>query len=102
MKPVSVRPPVLRPIVKPVQFTPFQGLMSIAQRLTGVLEKRSGLDLWSGDDGVSAVAAELFRGLGVPERPICLGTAERPVSPRIVAEKCGLLKRRAARRRVKR
>ncbi len=94
--------PVLRPVVKPVVFTPFQGLMSIAQKLTGVLERRTGLDLWGGDDGMSVVAAELLRGFGIPERPISLGSADRPLSPRIVAEKCGLLKRRAARRRLKR
>ncbi len=100
MKPT--RKPVVRPVVQPVVFTPFQGLMACAQRLTGVLEKRTGLDLWGGEDGVSAVAADLLRGFGVPERPVSLGTAERPLSPRLVAEKCGLLKRRAARRRLKR
>jgi len=93
--------PVLRPVVKPVQFTPFQGLMACAQRLTGVIEKRTGLDLWSGDDGVSAVAAELLRGFGIPERPVCLGTAERPVSPRVVAEKLGWLKRSNCKRRLR-
>lgn len=97
-----MKAPVLRPVVKPVQFTPFQGLMACAQRLTGVIERRTGLDLWGGDDGVSAVAADILRGWGIPERPVCLGTAERPVSPRLVAEKCGLLKRRAARRRLQR
>ncbi len=90
--------PVVRPVVAPVVFTPFAGLMACAQRLTGVLEKRTGLDLWAGDDGVSAVAADILRGLGVPERPLSLGSAERGLSPRKVAEMI-VGKRQASRKR---
>lgn len=93
--------PVLRPVVPPVTFTPFKGCMSIAEKLTRVIERRTGLDLWGGEDGMQSVAADLLREWGCPEKAVSLGTSERPLSPRIVAEKCGLLGKRRAKRRIR-
>lgn len=96
-----VKPVTLTPIVAPVEFRPFQGLMGIAERITRVIEKRTGFDLWAGDDGLSGVTADVLRGLGVKEKAIPLGTSEHAISPRMVAEKCGLVKRRSPKRRIR-
>ncbi len=90
--------PVLRPVVRPVEFRPFQGCMAAVRRLT----EHVGLgSLWDGEDGISGVAADILRDLGVSEKPMPLGDGQRAVSPRIVAEKCGLLKRRKSQRRLR-
>ncbi len=88
------KPPVLTPIVPPVTFTPFQGLMACAEKFARVAEKRLGVPLWDGDDGLSGVTADILRGFGVPEKAVGL-------TPRKVAEQCGL-KRRNPKRRLKR
>ena len=85
--------PVLTPIVPPVTFTPFQGLMSCAEKLARVAEARLGVPLWDGADGLSGVTADILRGFGVPEKAVAL-------TPRKVAEHCGL-KRRNPKRRLK-
>ncbi len=93
--------PVLKPVVAPVEFRPFQGLMAVAERFTRAAEKRLGIDLWDGDDGLSGVTADILRELGVKEKPIPLGTSERVISPRMVAEQCGMVKRRHPKRRLR-
>jgi len=96
-----VNKPSSRPVVRPLVCTPFQGFMAAAEKLTRAVETRlGGVDLWSGADGVSGVAADLLRGWGVPDQ-IALGTSERVISPRMVAEQCGILKRRSPKRRLR-
>lgn len=93
--------PARKPVVRSVQFTPFQGLMACAEKLTRVIETRVGVPLWDGEDGVSGVAADILRGFGVPEKAIDMGTPERVISPRMVAERVGLLKRKRTRKRTR-
>ncbi len=94
--------PSLRPVVRPVVCTPFAGFMACAEKLTRAVETRlGGVDLWSGADGVSGVWGDILRGWGCPES-IPLRTSERVISPRLVAETCGLLKsRKSSKRRVR-
>ena len=91
--------PVARKVEPPVQFTPFQGLMAVAKRLAGVIEQRTGAELWSGPDGLEGVTADILRGFGLSEQPINLGGDGRAISPRVVAEACGLPKRKSQRKR---
>ncbi len=90
--------PVIRKVEPAVQFTPFAGLMAIAKRVAGVIEKRTGFELWEGEDGLSGVTADILRGFGVTEKAIDLSGDGRAISPRVVAQKCGLLKRKSSRR----
>ena len=94
--------PVIRKVEPPVQFTPFAGLMAVAKRFAGVIEQRTGVVLWAGPDGMEGVKADVLRGLGLTEKPISLGGNGLPISPRVVAQKCGLLpKRKSSKRRVR-
>ncbi len=92
--------PVIRKVEKPVHFTPFQGLMAVARRVAGVIESRTGVELWSGADGLEGVTADILRGLGVPDK-VNLGGDGRAISPRVVAQKCGLLPRKNSRKAVR-
>ncbi len=67
--------------------------MACAEKLTRAVEKRIGIDLWDGDEGVSGVAADILRGFKVPEAI--------SLSPRGVAERSGLVRKRSPKRRLR-
>ncbi len=88
-------------VERPVQFTPFQGLMAVAKRVAGVIEQRTGAKLWDGEDGLEGVTSDILKGFGLSEKPISLAGDGRAISPRVVAEACGLPKRKLHKRRVR-
>lgn len=85
----------------PTTFTPFKGLMAVAERLTRALELRTGLQLWDGEEGLGLVCDQKLRELKVPVRPIKLDAAGSRLTPRAFAERTGFVKRKRARRAVR-
>ena len=71
----------------PKTFHPHRGLLGIAERLARVVEKKSGLEFWDGEEGLGGVVAELLTSEGVPSKPIEL-------TPRKLAEQAGFVKRK--------
>jgi hypothetical protein len=82
----------------PKTFTPHRGLLALAERVVRLAERKTGLQLWDGEDGVGSVVQQKLKELRVPEKPIQLG---RVVTPRQLAEEVGFVKRKRAARRLK-
>lgn len=77
-----------------VTFTPHQGLMALAEKVTRMIEQRTGVPLWDGEEGMQAVCKQKLDELGVSTEPIRL-------TPRLAAEQTGIVKRRKKRRALR-
>lgn len=88
----------MRHPLAPRVFTPYQGLMALAERATRALEARTGLQLWDGESGLGSVCAQKLRELKVPVHPIKLAGDTGALTPRAVAEQTGFVRRKRVRR----
>jgi hypothetical protein len=82
----------------PKTFTPHRGLMALAERLARLAERRYGVQLWDGEEGLGSVVEQKLKELKVPEKPIQLGQV---LTPRQLAEQTGFIKRKRSARRIK-
>ena len=72
-----------------VEFTPMKGLLNLGE----IIAKRFGLmNIWGGEEGLSAVAREKLREVGVPEKSVTL--VDEKMTPRQMAERVGFIKKR--------
>lgn len=70
-------------------------LMRLAEGLTRVVEQKTGLSIWDGEDGLSGVMQDKMRELKVPTKPLNM---DGGVSVRTLAEQIGFLQKRRERR----
>ena len=79
-------------------FTPHRGLMALAERLARLAERRYGVQLWDGEEGLGSVVEQKLKELKVPEKPIQIGQV---LTPRQLAEQTGFIRKKRTARRIK-
>ena len=77
-------------------------LFRLAEQGVRFVERRFGLQVWDGAEGLGGVVEDKIRELKVPDKPITGEPgAVAAVTPRSLAEQVGFIKRRRARKAVK-
>jgi hypothetical protein len=87
-----------QPVRQTPMFTPHRGLMALAERLARLAERRYGVQLWDGEEGLGSVVEQKLKELKVPEKPIQIGQV---LTPRQLAEQTGFIRKKRTARRIK-